>query len=332
MAVYEPKDDADWLLYELGGKHRSQVLSTMAAIGLPDRLQERGSATVAQLAEALDCDNGDLESLMRAATGIGCLREGPPGTFALTPRGEQLCRDNLGEFAAFLGSKSQWDPWSCLRESLRDRSEETPFVRTFGCDMYAYLQQNPNASAEYDAAIDAFTRYEAAHVVERLDLSQRDCFVDVGGGRGTLLVELLQAAPDARGVLFDLPHVVAAAAPALPDNVRAVAGDFFVDVPSGGDVYLVKHVLHNWDDDKAIQLLRNCQRAKNEGGLVVVIDALLFPDNRPDLARMLDLEMRVLCGGRERRKPEMRRLFGEAGLSLATAEELTSASWLFIGS
>lgn len=91
-------------------------------------------------------------------------------------------------------------------------------------------------------------------------------------------------------------------------------------------------MLHNWDDDKAIQLLRNCQRAKADGGIVVVIDALLFPDNRPDLARMLDLEMRVLCGGCERRKPEMRRLFGEAGLKLVTAEELTPASWMFVGS
>lgn len=331
QAAYEPKDDADWLLYELGGKHRAQVLSTMAAIALPDRLQEVGSATAVQLADVIGCNASDLESLMRAATGIGCLREEPPGTFALTPRGVQLCSEHLGAFAAFLGSKSQWDPWSRLRDILQDRSNETPFVRTFGSDLYAYLQQNPKASAEYDAAIDVFTRYEAAHVVERLDLSQRTCLVDVGGGRGTLLVELLKALPNARGVLLDLPHVVAAAAPALPANVQAVAGDFFADVPSGADVYLVKHVLHNWDDDRATQLLRNCQRAKAEGGIVVVIDALLYPDNRPDLARMLDLEMRVLCGGRERRKPEIRRLFGEAGLKLVTAEELTPCSWLFVG-
>ena len=330
--MYQPTDDTDWLLHELGGKHRAQVLSTLAAIGLPDQLQQLGRATVAQLAKALGSDLGDLESLMRAATGLGCLQEEPPGTFALTTRGRLLCRDSLGAFAAYLGSKSQWDPWSRFRDSLRDGAGATPFQRTFQVDPYGYLQQQPEASAEYDEAIDAFTRYEVAHLAACLQLAERRCLVDVGGGRGGLLRELLPSAPQASGILFDLPHVVAAAKPHLPSGIEAVAGDFFECVPEGADVYLIKHVLHNWSDAAATQLLGNCRRAKASGGIVVVIDALLTPDNRPDLARMLDLEMRVLCGGRERRKPEMRRLLCDAGLQLQRAEALTPMSWLFVAS
>lgn len=328
--MYEPTDDTDWLLYELGGKHRAQILSTLAAVGVPDRLRDVGTAHVASLANDLRCDQADLESLLRAATGMGCLVEGPPGSFRLTSRGQQLCSEALGAFARFLGSKPQWDAWSRLRDGMRREQEQTPFRLTHGVGYYEFFAQDPVAAHEYDHAIDAFTRLEARHLVNVLDLSTRRLLVDVGGGRGTLLRELLPAAPEARGVLFDVDHVVRSAAADLPDNIGAVAGDFFSGIPEGGDVYLIKHVLHNWDDARAVDLLRRCREAKEDGGIVVVIDALLHPDNRPDLARMLDLEMRVLCGGRERRKPEMRRLLGEAGLQLEMARELTSSSWVFV--
>jgi len=330
--VYEPKDDADWLLYELGGLHRAQVLSTLAALGVPDELQKLGTASVQQLAGSLHCNEADLESLLRAAAGLGCLDEETPRHFTLTAKGEQLCRNKLGDFATFLGAKTQWNAWPGLRDSMRDDVDTTPFTRAFGNDLYAFLRQNPAAANEYDAAIDAFTRYEAAHVVERLDLSQRQSLVDVGGGRGTLLVELLKKASAARGILFDLPHVAAEFEGTLPDRIDVVAGDFFESVPAGSDVYFLKHILHNWDDERAAKILQNCKAAKAAGGIVVVIDALLYPDNRPDLARMMDLEMRVLCGGRERRKPEIRRLFADAGLSLERVEELTPSSWLFVAS
>ena len=330
MAAFEPADDADWLLYELGGKHRAQVLSTLAAVRVPDLLQQHGPTALGDLAERAGCDGEDLESLLRAAAGLGCLREGPPGTFALTARGEQLCGDRLGAFASFLGSRSQWDPWSRLRDGMRDEARRPPLQHALGASLYEFLANTPAAAAEYDAAIDAFTRHEARHLEGRLDLTGARLLVDVGGGRGTLLRSLLAQAPEARGVLYDLPHVVAAARPDLPPQIDAVAGDFQHSVPPGADLYLIKHVLHNWPDEVATRILQNCREARAEGGRIVVIDAVLAPDNRPDLARMLDLEMRVLCGGRERRKPELRRLLHQAGLQIQRAEELTTSSWLFV--
>ncbi|MCK5942040.1 MAG: hypothetical protein KAI24_08740 [Planctomycetes bacterium] len=330
MSFDPSADDADWLLHELGGKHRAQVLSTLAAIGLPDRLRQRGAATIAELGDATGCELADLESLVRAAAGLGCLREGPLGTFALTPRGEQLCTDRLGDFAAFLGSRAQWDPWSRLRDAMRDPARRPALEHALGSDLYAFLAREPQAAAEYDRAIDAFTRHEARLLSGRLDLAGARLLVDVGGGRGTLLRALLAEADGARGVLFDLPHVVDAARAGLPDDIDAVAGDFLEAVPGDGDVYLVRHVLHNWPDDRALRILQNCRDARAASGRIVVIDAVLAPDNRPDLARMLDLEMRVLCGGRERRKPELRRLIHDAGLRVERVEELSPASWLFV--
>jgi len=330
VAAFEPADDADWLLYELGGKHRAQVLSTLAALRIPDELRGEAARSIAELAEASGSDVADLESLLRAAAGLGCLREGPPGTFALTERGQQLCSDRLGAFASFLGSRSQWDPWSRLRDGMRDASRRPPLQHALGASLYEFLATHPDAAAEYDAAIDAFTRHEASHLHGRLDLDGAELLVDVGGGRGTLLRSLLAHAPAARGILYDLPHVVDAARQDLPPTIEAVAGDFQQAVPPGADVYLIKHVLHNWPDDTAVRILQNCRAARADHGRIVVIDAVLAPDNRPDLARMLDLEMRVLCGGRERRKPELRRLLHEAGLHIDQAEELTPSSWLFV--
>ena len=181
--MYQPTDDTDWLLHELGGKHRAQVLSTLAAIGLPDQLQQLGSANVAQLAKALGSDLGDLESLMRAATGLGCLQEEPPGTFALTTRGRLLCRDSLGAFAACLGSKSQWDPWARFRDSLRDAAgvERSlclvekdahigPFVlfARLGLDGRSHAIGRGRAPIEPIARIPRFARAMRARVNSRL--------------------------------------------------------------------------------------------------------------------------------------------------------------------
>ncbi|MFO1076608.1 MAG: methyltransferase [Planctomycetota bacterium] len=328
----EPQSDADHLLQLLGGKHRAQALSTAAALGLADLLA-RGPRPVAELAGDLGCDRAGLESLLRLLAGLEFVSEPAPDVFALTTRGRTLCRDQLGPLAEFVGTPQQWDPWARLRDGLR--SGQPAFDRTFGVPLYAALARDPDAAACYDRAIDAFTRHEAIGLGDRLDLANARVVVDVGGGRGTLLLELLGAWPQLRGILFDLPHVADATRARLeaaaPGRVEARGGDFFAAVPAGADVYLLKHVLHNWDDDRAVRLLANCGAAMAADGRVIAICAVLAPDNRPDLARLLDLEMRVLTGGRERRKPELRRLFAAAGLALTRVEPLTAASWLLVG-
>ncbi|MCR9246579.1 MAG: acetylserotonin O-methyltransferase [bacterium] len=324
---------SDVLLEQLGGKHRAQALSTAAALGIADELAD-GAVPATELATRLECDAATLTSLLRLLAGLGYLEEPKPGRFAVTELGRTLQRDALGPFAEFVGCAEQWNPWAELRNAIRDRSPTAPtaFERSNGRPLYQFVARDHEAAARYDAAVDAFTRHEATNLRDCLDLATAHRIVDVGAGRGTLLFELLDQWPQALGVLFDLPHVTAAArisAPAhLHDRIEYASGDFFHEVPTAGDCYLLKHVLHNWDDDRAIALLRRCADAMAGDGQIVVIDAILAPDSRPDLARMLDLEMRVLTGGRERRKPELRRLLQAAGLTLTTIEQLTAASWV----
>jgi len=329
----EPEEPRDPLLDLLGGKARAQAVSTAAAIGLPDALLD-GPKALDQLAEALECAPRPLESLLRLLTGLGLFESPQPGHFGLTPVGRRLCQDELGPLAVYLGAPEQWDPWARLRDAMR--GEPCAFERTFATGLYPYLAAHPDAAARYDAAIDSFTRHEAQALCQNFDFDGASHVVDVGGGRGTLLIEVLRRWPALRGTLFDLPHVVDAAAAhleaACPGRSRVRGGDFFAEapegIPSGADIYLLKHVLHNWGDDDAIRILRRCADAAGPEGTILAIDAILAPDPRPNMTALLDLEMQVLTGGHQRRKPEMRRLFRNAGLKLHRIAPLTDAGWL----
>ena len=327
----EFRTDEERLLWLLGGKARVQAVSTAAALGVADRLCD-GPRSTAALAEVLGCDADALRPILRYCAGLGYLDSPHPDHWALTGPGQLLRSDRLGPLAAFAGSPEQWDPWSRLRDAVH--GGPPAFARAIGQGLYPFLAGNPVAAARYDAAIDCFTEAEAAALCSKHDFAAYRTAVDVGGGRGRLLAAVLEHWPHLRGTLFDLPHVAAAARATLQqrcgDRATAVGGDFFAAIPAA-DVLLVKHVLHNWADEDAMRLLRNCRDALAADGSVLVVETLLAPDHRPDLAATLDLEMQVLTGGRERRRPELRRLFSAAGLSLVASTELVAGSWLLVG-
>lgn len=323
--------DRDPLLELLGGKVRAQAVSTAAELGLADALSD-GPLPLEELARRAGCRPEPLASLARLLTGLGVFAQPEPGLLALTDLGRRLRRDELGPLAAFVGSREQWDPWSRLRDSVRGGA--CAFERTFDQGLYARMADDPEAARRYDAAIDAFTRLEAAALSERYDFSGARHVVDVGGGHGALLEELLARWPHLRGTLFDLPHVTERAAERLAarfaGRAAVASGDFLESVPPGADHYLVKYVLHNWSDERAARILAACAAALPPKGRILVIEAVLAPDGRADLAALLDLEMLVLTGGRERRKPELRRLFKTAGLRVERMEPLTAGTWLSV--
>jgi SAM-dependent methyltransferase len=329
----EPSEEAARSLLDLlAGKYRSQAVSTAAALGLADRLAA-GRRSAAELAAEIGCDAGRLERLLRLLSSLGLCDEEPAG-FGLAPLGQALRGDALGPLAEFVGSPEQWDPWSRLREALASGAP-TAYEIAHGTGLYEHLARDQAAARRFDAAIDAFTRHEARALCRLFDFSVARKVVDIGGGHGTLLRELLGHWPHLRGVLFDLPHVVepsrAALAAGPGARIEVVGGRFQDSLPAGGDVYVLRHVLHNWDDDIARPLLARIADALGRDGRVLVIDGILSPDNRADTTRWLDLEMLVLTGGRERRKPELRRLFTEAGLAWVQAVPLAGASWLIVG-
>ncbi|MBL8726025.1 MAG: methyltransferase [Planctomycetes bacterium] len=321
---------AEFLFHLLGGKARAQAVSTVAALGVADRMIA-GPRRLDDLAAELGVPLALLQPLLRMCAGLGMFHSPEPGSYALTERGACLRSDRLGPFAAFAGSREQWEPWGRLRECA---TGEVAFERAFGTGMYPHLAAHPEAAALYDAAIDAFTAHEAAVLCERFDFSAFRHVVDVGGGRGALLAAILTRWQHLQGTLFDLPHVAAAAAEPLRrrcgDRAVATGGDFFIAVPEGADAHLVKHVVHNWDDARAKLLLRRCLANLAPGGRLLVVEFVLAPDDRPDLAATMDLEMLVLNGGRVRRRPELRRLLADAGLSIERMVDLGSGNWLFV--
>lgn len=326
----ESLSPAEYVMFVLGGKGRAMAVSTAAAWRLADRLAA-GPRTLGELVEQIGCPLAALEAVLRVCAGLGFFECPRPGEFAVTERGRALRRDALGPMAEFVGCSEQWDPWARLRDV---RGDATAFALANGKGLYAWMAEHPAAAERYDAAIDSFTRHEAAALAAAFDFGAVRMVVDVGGGRGTLLAAVLDAHAHLRGVLFDLPHVAERARPALVERfgerVDAIGGDFFAEVTGGADAYLVKHVLHNWNDARAIAILRTVAGAMAPGGRILAIETVLSPDPRPDMAAMLDLEMQVLLAGRVRRKPELRRLFGEAGLVLERFAPLTAGSWLIV--
>jgi hypothetical protein len=327
-------EPSEALMRRLGGKWIVQAIATAAQLRLPEALDE--PRTLDDLAERLECT--ELEPLrrwLRVLVGEGVLLERIDERYELTAMGVHLRQDRLGPLAEFVGSASQWAPWTQLAHSVR--TGQSAFERTHGQSLFEYLADHPDEARLYDLAVDAFTG-EQARLFARADvLDGIGTLVDVGGGRGTLLTTVLSLRPDLRGVLFDRPHVVEAARDrfaraGLLDRCDFVGGDFFEAIPPGADAYVLKHVLHNWDDDRATELLRRCAEAAADRGRVMVIDALLLPGNRLDPARLIDLEMLVLTGsGRERSKPQMRTLLARAGLKLASTHRLTDGAWLLVG-
>lgn len=322
------------LMEMLGGKWLTQMVSTAAALGVPDALS-RGPRTPDEVAVALGCHAPSLARLLRAMASAGLVEEGLAGEYSLTLLGAQLRSDALGPLAEFVGSESQWRPWTALGQAIR--TGVPAFEHVHGVGLYEHLESHKADAALYDAGVNAYTRHQARVVAQRYDFSRFGTVVDVGGGPGTLLLELARRFPDLHGILFDLPHVADAARERLAtsgyaDRIRVEAGDFFVSVPHGADAYVVKHVLHNWDDAAATELLTRCAEALAPGGRVLVVENVVLPGNRPDVTRLLDLEMLVLTrGGRERTKPELRHLFYAAGLRLRESLPLVNGVRLLVG-
>ena len=338
MSAPHTDDDAIALFDILTGRCRAQAVSAAAQLGLADTLAA-GPLSAAALAPQLDCDASRLERLLLYLVSIEvCCREGKDDsdhdTYGLTSLGRTLTADALGPLASFLGSPEQWDPWSRLADSLRPGAEPA-FALTHGTDLYAYMAENKHAAARYDLAIESFTRQEALALVEVLELSNVTRLVDLGGGRGTLLTTLLQRWPDLTGVLVDLPDVLERTVDHVPaevvDRLELAPGNFLKAVPQGANAYLISHVLHNWDDDRAIALLSRCVQALAPGGRVFVLECLLLPGELAHRGRHLDLEMLILTGGRERSKIDLRRLFTAAGLKLERVHSVSQSSWLLIG-
>jgi hypothetical protein len=312
-------DERQALAAMISGYWISQAIHVAAKLGIADHLVE-GPASAEKLAEPLGCLPEPLHRLLRALASIGVFSETDDGRFSLTPRAEFLRSDHpatIRPMAIMLGGV-QYASWGELEHSLA--TGKTGFSKLYGQGLFDYLGEHPEEAAVFDAAMTSIHGAETQAAMEAYPLDGAKCLVDVGGGNGSQLAEMLEQDPYLTGVLFDLPHVASRAEPALknriPGRCEAVGGSFFESVPSGGDVYLLRHILHDWYDEDCLRILRSIEAVLPTTGRLLVIESVIRPGNEFDFGKWLDLTMLVAPGGKERTEAEFAALFAAANLKL----------------
>jgi hypothetical protein len=262
-----------------------------------------------------------LYRLLRTLASFGVFREDEQGRFSLTPLAACLRKDvDDSQWAfAMLAGQEFFRAWGDLMYSVQ--TGQCAFEKTFGKPIFDYLGEHPDKARIFDAAMTSVHGRESAAMLDAYDLSGVGTFIDIGGGNGKTLMAVLEQYSSMQGVLFDLAHVVEAAqgnirAAGLDARVRTVGGSFFEAVPAGGDVYLMRHIIHDWYDEQSTQILVNCCKAMRDDSRLLVVESVILPGNEPAIGKMLDLAMMVLPGGMERTEKQYRELFAAAGLRL----------------
>jgi ubiquinone/menaquinone biosynthesis C-methylase UbiE len=317
----EATPPAAFLTQILMGSLASQALYVAAKLGIADLLAD-GPKTIEQLAKDTNTDAPSLYRVMRALASIGVFTEQDKHTFAITATAEPLRSDapnSLRDVTIFWGEDWHWEVWGKILHSVR--TGKSAWAQIHGDEVFDYFAKNPEAGEIFNRAMSSFSGIATAAVVDAYDFSGIETIVDIAGGHGRVLTGILEANPNLRGVLFDLPHVIAGAreqvaASTAAERVEFVEGDFFASVPEGADAYVMKHIIHDWDDERAITILQNIKRAMNPGGRVLLVEAVIAEGNNQDFGKLLDLEMLVAPGGKERTAEEYKELFARAGLQL----------------
>jgi hypothetical protein len=332
----DARENTATLLRLVNGYYVSQAIHVAASLGIADLLGD-GTRTSDDLAHEADADPETLYRLLRALASVGVLHEGDGRLFSLTPVGELLRSDvpgSLHGWAAYAGRPYFWAAWAELLHSVR--TGENAFQHVHGQDIWSYRADRPDESALFDAAMKALTGASNAALIDAFDFSRFGTLVDVGGGNGALLASVLASNPALQGVLFDQAHVVAGAdqvleAAGVADRCRIESGSFFESVPEGGDAYLLKSIVHDWEDEESSAILRVVRAAMPEGATLLVVERDLGAPNEDAPTKFSDLNMLVGPGGRERTQDEYASLFESTGFRLVGATPTAGTHTVFEG-
>jgi len=316
------------LLPMIWGTHVARSVYTVAELGIADLLAD-GPASSGELALETSTHEPSLYRVLRLLAAMGVFAEIEPRVFTLTEVGQRLRTDvpaGMRSWATFLEAVGGVRPFEPILDTVRTG---TPgFELASGQKVFEFLAKNPENAATFDAAMSERTAAYAPGVAHSCDFTDARTVVDVGGGQGTLLVEILRSHAHLRGLLFEMPTVADRATAVLDaidiaDRCEVLAGDFFERVPEGADRYLLANVLHDWDDLQAVEILRNCRRALARRGRVLIIERLIPADPSDALPTLLsDINMLVITGGRERTNDEYGQLLSASGLALRAVRQV----------
>jgi hypothetical protein len=304
----------------LSGYWISMSLSVAARFGLADLLAS-GAKTVSDLASATSTHSPSLYRLLRGLASVGVFAEDGAGKFALTPLAELLRTGVPGSqrSLALMMGEEHYHAWGELEHSIRTGS--TGFEKVFGKAIFDYLAEHPDSAKTFDEAMVGVHGRETGAMCEAFDFSTFGTLIDIGGGNGSLLSVVLKRTPKLLGILYDLPHVVERAKSNLQsagvlDRCRTVGGSFFESVPAGGDAYLLRHIIHDWDDERCLKILGNVRKVISSSGKLLVVEGVVPAGNGPSFTKLLDLAMLVIPGGKERTESEYTELYARAGFRL----------------
>lgn len=309
------------MLQLISGFWISRAIYIAAKLGIADHLRD-GNRTVDELAAATRTHAPSLYRVLRALASVGIFTESEKSGFALTPLAETLRTGVPGSLRAFatveLGEE-HYPAWGELLHSVK--TGEIAFDRAFRMPVWEFFEQNPENAKTFNDAMTGMTLAVNDAVLSSYDFSSISKIVDVGGGHGSLITSILKANPQMRGILFDAPPVIEGARhriveEGISERCEAIAGDFFESVPSGGDAYILKWIIHDWDDERSRTILKNCRRVMAEDGRLLLVEAVVPPGSEPHFSKFIDLNMLVMTGGRERTEGEYRTLFESSGFRL----------------
>jgi hypothetical protein len=317
MTEASPNEQLDRLIT---GYWISQAVYAAAKFGIADLLKD-GPKSINELAATTATNPDALYRLLRALASIGIFAEVEPRRFSLTPLAEPLRGDVPGSkrALALMSGDEQFRAWAEIEFSVR--TGQTAFDRVFGKPIFDYLGEHPDKARIFDAAMVGIHGRESDAIAGAYDFSGIGVVADIGGGNGSQLAGILRKHPSMRGILFDLPHVIERArgpieSAGLADRCTLVAGSFFDSVPAGADAYLMRHIIHDWDDEKCLTILRRCHLAMSPNAKLLIAESVIPPGNDPFGGMFLDLVMLLIPGGKERTADEYRTLLGTAGFDL----------------
>jgi hypothetical protein len=299
----------------------SQLIYTVAKLGIADLLKD-APLNCEKLASSTGTHPRSLYRIMRALASVGIFAQNQEGYFTLTPLASYLISDvpDSVRAAAIMLGEEHYQAWGNILHSIRTGTSSFEYL--YKTDLFQYYEQNPESAKIFSEAMTSVSAIDNIAVTKAYNFSKIQKLVDVGGGQGSLIAYILKSNANLQGILFDQPSVIKSTkyfleTQGLSSRCEVISGDFFKSVPRGGDAYILRHILHDWDDERALVILKHCHEAMKENALLLLVEMVIPPGNEPSLGKFIDINMLIMChAGCERTEAEYQALLERAGFQL----------------